>query len=302
MTITRTLERPDAAIAYDVHGDPPAAGDPPAGGGRPSLLLIGQPMDASGFATLRSFFDDRTVVTYDPRGLGRSSRTDGTAAQRPEQQADDLHALVGQLGVGPVDVFASSGGAVTGLAWVAQHPEDVRTLVAHEPPLLTVLADAEHALAGETAFVDAYHARGWGHGMAAFIAYTSWRGEYTKAYLAQQLPDPDAFGMPSEDDGGRDDPLLSGVARAITAYEPDIEALTAAPTRVVIAAGVESQGAVTWRTSVALADRLGLELTQFPSHHGGFAGPEFGQEGQPEAFAARLREVLAGDHDAALAS
>lgn len=296
MTTTRTLERPDAAIVYDVHGDLPAADR------RPPLLMIGQPMDATGFATLRSFFDDRTVVTYDPRGLGRSTRTDGTAAQRPEQQADDLDALVEALGAGPVDVFASSGGAVTGLAWVARHPEDIRTLVAHEPPLPTVLADAEHALAGETAFIDAYHARGWGHGMATFIAYTSRRGEYTEAYLSQELTDPAAFGMPSEDDGGRDDPLLSGAARAVTAYEPDVEALTAAPTRVVIAAGVESKGTITWRTSAALADRLGLELTQFPSHHGGFLGGEFGQEGQPEAFAVRLREVLAGTHDPTLAS
>lgn len=296
MTTTRTLERSSAALVYDVHGDLPVAD------GRPPLLMIGQPMDASGFATLRSFFDDRTVVTYDPRGLGRSTRTDGTAAQWPEQQADDLHALVERLGVGPVDVFASSGGAVTGLAWVTRHPGDLGTLVAHEPPLLTVLADAEHALAGETAFIDAYHARGWGHGMAAFIAFTSWQGEYTEAYLSQDLPGPAAFGMPSEDDGGRQDPLLSGVARAFTAYEPNVEALRSAPTRVVIAAGVESQGTLTWRTSTALAERLGLELAQFPSHHGGFLGPEFGQAGQPEAFAARLREVLAADHDAAPAS
>jgi pimeloyl-ACP methyl ester carboxylesterase len=295
-TTARTLERPDAVIVYDVHGDQPAPDD------RRPLFMIGQPMDAAGFAALRTHFDDRTVVTYDPRGLGRSTRTDGTAAQRPEQQADDLHALVAELGVGPVDVFASSGGAVTGVAWVARHPEDVRTLVAHEPPLLTVLPDAENALAGESAFVAAYHARGWGHGMAAFMAFTSWQGEYTQEYLARELPDPTAFGLPAEDDGERGDPLLSGVARAITAYEPEVEALTAAPTRVVVAAGVESQGTMTWRTSGALADRLGQQLVEFPSHHGGFLGPESGYGGQPEAFAARLREVLADGDDGAHAS
>jgi hypothetical protein len=32
----------------------------------------------------------------------------------------------------------------------------------------------------------------------------------------------------------------------------------------------------------------------FPSHHGGFLDAEFGYAGQPEAFAAKLREVLAG--------
>src|SRR4051795_13724600 len=124
MTTTHTLETAEADIAYDVRGPLPTAD------GRPPLLMVGQPMDAGGFATLASLFPDRTVVTYDPRGLGRSTRTDGRTDHDPRQQADDLHHLVGALGAGPVDLFASSGGAVTALAWVEAHPEDVRTLVA----------------------------------------------------------------------------------------------------------------------------------------------------------------------------
>ena len=84
------------------------------------------------------------------------------------------------------------------------------------------------------------------------------------------------------------------MSNAVTAYRPDVAALTGASTRVLVAAGIESQGTLTWRTSAALAGRLGQELTVFPSHHGGFLGGEFGQAGQPEAFAARLREVLEG--------
>jgi hypothetical protein len=64
MTTTRRLETADGDIAYDVHGPLPTAG------GRTPLFMIGQPMDASGFATLASHFPDRTVITYDPRGLG----------------------------------------------------------------------------------------------------------------------------------------------------------------------------------------------------------------------------------------
>jgi hypothetical protein len=41
------------------------------------------------------------------------------------------------------------------------------------------------------------------------------------------------------------------------------------------------------------AAALGEPLAVFPSHHGGFLGGEFGQRGEPEAFAARLREILA---------
>lgn len=94
------------------------------------------------------------------------------------------------------------------------------------------------------------------------------------------------------DDGSRDDPLLSGISNAITAYRPDLAAVGAAPTRVVVAAGIESQGTVTGRTAAALARALGQSVTVFASHHGGFLGGEFGQAGEPEAFAALLHRVL----------
>src|SRR5256885_6387209 len=142
MTTTHILETAEADIAYDVHGPQPTAD------GRPPLLMIGQPMDASGFSTLASHFPDRTVVTYDPRGLGRSIRKDGRVDHSPTVQANDVHAVIEALGAGPVQIFASSGGAVTALALVAAYPDDVVTLVAHEPPLIPVLP---HAEAGERA-------------------------------------------------------------------------------------------------------------------------------------------------------
>jgi hypothetical protein len=128
--------------------------------------------------------------------------------------------------------------------------------------------------------------------MAAFIALTSWRGEFTDDFTAHSTPDPANFGLPMQDDGSREDPLVSGVSNPITSYRPDLEALAAAPTRVVIAVGIESQGLLTGRTSVATARALDQEATVFPSHHAGFLGGEFGQSGEPEAFAAKLREVL----------
>jgi pimeloyl-ACP methyl ester carboxylesterase len=283
---THTLSTPDVDLAYDVHGPLPTAD------GRPPLLMVGQPMCADGFGSLAAQFPDRTVVTYDPRGLGRSVRKDGRVDHRPEVQAGDLHALVATLDAGPVDVFASSGGAVTALALVAAHPGDVRTLVAHEPPLIPVLPDAAAAERARAAVREAYEAKGSNAGMAAFIAMTSWQGEYTDAYFAPPQPDPAAFGMPTEDDGTRDDPLLSDRSWAVSSYHPDVAALAAAPTRVVIAVGEESAGTFTARTAVATAALLGQEATVFPSHHGGFMGGEYGYPGQPEAFAARLREVF----------
>jgi hypothetical protein len=131
--------------------------------------------------------------------------------------------------------------------------------------------------------------------MAAFIAMTSWQGEFTEDYFAQPAPDPVMFGMPTGDDGSRNDPLLSDRSWAVSSYRPDVDALAAAPTRLVIAVGEESLGTFTGRTSVATAELLGQQATVFPSHHGGFLGGEFGYAGQPEAFARRLRDVLDGD-------
>ncbi len=288
MTTTHILHTDGAEIAYDVHGPLPTAD------GRPPLVMIGQPMTAGGFGALASHFPDRTVVTYDPRGLGRSTRSDGRVDNSPTVQASDVHAVIEALAAGPVEMFASSGGAVTALALVAAHPRDVLTLVAHEPPLLAVVPDAEAAERARARVRDAYEAHGWGAGMAAFIAMTSWRGEFTDEYFAQPAPDPAQFGMPSADDGSRGDPLLSDRSWAVSSYRPDIEAVAAAPTRVVIAVGEESHGALTGRTSVATADLLGQKVTVFPSHHGGFLGADSGYPGQPEAFARKLKDVLNG--------
>jgi pimeloyl-ACP methyl ester carboxylesterase len=284
---TKKLETPEVDLVYDVHGPLPTAD------GRPPLVMIGQPMDASGFGTLVSLFPERTVITYDPRGLGRSTRKDGRVDQTPEAQAADVHAIIEALGAGPVEMFASSGGAVTALALVAAHPDDVTTLVAHEPPLIPVLPDAKAAERARAGLLEVYEAKGWGAAMAAFIAMTSWRGEYTDDYFAQPAPDPAAYGMPADDDGSRDDPLLSDRSWAISSYRPDVDALAAAPTRIVIAVGEESKDTFTARSAEATAKLLGQQATVFPSHHGGYMGGEFGgYAGQPEAFARKLREVL----------
>ncbi|WP_326557839.1 alpha/beta fold hydrolase [Micromonospora sp. NBC_01796] len=283
---THTLAIAGVDLVYDVRGPLPPSG------GRPALLMIGQPMTASGFEALAAHFTDRTVVTYDPRGLGRSIRKDGRSDHTPQQQAADLHLLIEALGAGPVEVFASSGGAVTALELVAAYPGDVVTLVAHEPPINAVLPDATAAERARAGFHEAYQAKGNGAGMAAFILMTSWQGEFTDAYFAQPTPDPAMFGMSTEDDGNRDDPLLSKNSWAITDYRPDASVLTAAPTRIVIAVGEESAGTYTARTAGGTAALLGQEATVFPSHHGGFLGGQFGYAGKPEEFAARLREVL----------
>ena len=140
---THTLDVDGATLTYDVRKAESSTA--------PVLLLIGSPMGAGGFGTLAGHFTDRTVVTYDPRGVERSTKVDPASESTPEQHAADLHRIITALGAGPVDLFASSGGAVNALALVAKHPEQVRTLVAHEPPLASILPDREGALAASRA-------------------------------------------------------------------------------------------------------------------------------------------------------
>ena len=285
---TRTLEVPGGTLQYDVRGDLRAARS------HPVLVLAGYPMDATGFGTLASYFTDRPVVTYDPRPVGRSTGARDDRPLSPQDHAEDLHRVMAALGTGPVDLFGSSGGAVNALALVAGHPEQVGTLVAHEPPLATVLPDREALFAACADIYDTYEAAGMGPAMAKFIALVQHKGELPPTYRDQPAPDPAAFGLPTEDDGSRDDPMLGQSIRTIPQYEPDLPALQGASTRVVIAAGVESEGEMAARGAAALAERLGVELTMFPSHHGGFLGGEFGQRGDPEGFASALRSALDG--------
>jgi pimeloyl-ACP methyl ester carboxylesterase len=248
-------------------------------------------MAAAGFGTLASHFPDRTIVTYDPRGSERSTKDDPATESTPEQHADDLHRIIQEVG-GPVDLFASSGGAVNALALVATHPSDVRTLVAHEPPLAAILPDSDNAKAAVRAISESYQRGGSGAGMAHFMAITSHRGPFPDDIAQQPAPDPAMFGMPADDDGTRTDVLLAQNIITCTHFEPDFEALRSASTRIVPAAGEESQGEMANRGAYAVAERLGTTVEVFPSHHGGFLGGEYGWPGAPEPFAAKLRQVL----------
>jgi pimeloyl-ACP methyl ester carboxylesterase len=284
----RTLEAPGATLTYDIRVND--------GTSEPPLVLIGSPAGAGGFPSLASHFTDRTIVSYDPRNNGeRSVAHDPSTPITPEVQADDVHRVIEAVGGGPVDLFASSGGAIVALALIAKHPGDVRTAVAHEPPLAALVPDREHALAAVRALNETYHRSGGGVGMAHFIAVVSHKGPFTADVATAPPPDPAMFGMPADDDGIRTDLMLEHNMRWLTTFEPDFDALRRAPTRLVLAAGEESEGILASRGAYAAAERLGSEVVLFPGDHGGFMGGEYGQApGKPAEFATKLREVLAG--------
>ena len=277
---TFTVGAGDDLITYDVRGDL-SSGTP--------LFMFGSPMDASGFVSLAAELADRPVVTYDPRGAGRNPK--GTSDVTPEQHAADLHRVAAALGVGPVDVFASSGGAVNTLAWCARHPEDVRRVVAHEPPVFLGLPDGHTLLAVMEDMKATYARSGNGPAMARFIAVVTGQGELPPDYLDRPAPDPAMFGQSTEDDGTRDNPLMRN-APACNLFVPDVDALAPLGERLMIAVGSESGEGVAARGARAVAARLGRPVTEFPGDHGSFFNSPYGEPTGVTEAAARLRELL----------
>jgi pimeloyl-ACP methyl ester carboxylesterase len=260
-----TVDVPGARLHYEVRGSGPL------------LLVLGAPMAAADFAPLAdALADHHTVVTTDPRGVSASVVDDPEQDSTPELRADDVAAILDDLGAASADVFGSSGGAVAGLALVARHPGRVRTLVAHEPPLLTLLPDADEQLAGTDDLVATFRTQGLGAAWMKFMGAAGFD------------PDEQAPGTaePSEQDLANGAHFFGHEILGTVHHVPDVAALTGGPSRVVVGVGADSQALVTYRTSAALAELLGTEPVVFPGDHGGFIGA-------PTEFAEALRRVLA---------
>jgi clorobiocin biosynthesis protein CloN7 len=268
---THVLDVPGARLYYERRGNGPL------------LLLIGSPMDSSGFTPLASALADHyTVVTYDPRGIGNSSREDTSEDVTPAQQADDVHRLLSALGGEPADLFGSSGGAVVGLALVTAHPDQVRTLVAHEPPVVELLPDAAQLRAQIEDIYDTHRVEGADKAMQKFMAHAGLgAGPAREADAPRWEPSPEQLARMR----ATTEHFLAHLLRPTTRYRPDIEALRAASTRIVVAGGATSKGQLANRTAVALADQLGTTVVDFPGDHGGFLA-------FPEQFGRLLDRVL----------
>ena len=247
-------------------------------GSGPTLLLVGHPMGALGFARLAPWLADRyTVVTYDPRGFARSTIDDPDQDAEPDLLADDARRVLEAVGGTPALVFGSSGGAVTGLALVARHPDHVRTLVAHEPPLALLLPGADEARAAMHEIYDTYLDEGIGAAWDRFGSFTGMADPAGDEPAERPPPSPGEVAMSRR--------FFGHGLLPIACYDPDLAAVEAAPARVVVAAGAESTGQFPQRTAVALAGRLGTTLLTFPGGHTGFVT-------DPEGCAAVLRSAL----------
>lgn len=265
-----TIEVPDGRLYYEVRGDGPA------------LLISGSPMTAAAFGPLaEALSNDFTVVTHDPRGISGSALDDPDAPSQPELRARDLITLLDHLGADTVDVFGSSGGAVTGLALVTDYPGRVLTLIAHEPPLLELLPDAERWRVTIDEISQTFHEHGAGAAWGRFMQSAGF-------VQAGDAPPPRQQHEPAEQENADNARFFDHDLRATTRYLPELAGLVSSATRIVVGVGAESGRLNTYQTSLALATLLAEPPVTFPGDHAGFLG-------DPVGFAAVVREILADD-------
>ncbi|MFC0864927.1 alpha/beta fold hydrolase [Sphaerimonospora cavernae] len=257
---TRMLQVPGARLHYEVRGAGPVL-----------LMIPGAPADAGALAGLAACLAGRyTVVTYDQRGLSRSTLTEPPADQNVAVFSDDAHRLLAALGDGPAYVVGNSGGALTALDLAARHPEQVRALVVHEPPLPELLPDRDHWRAVFQDVYDTYRDQGAGAAMGKFIATVAGLDAAPPAMPdPSQLP-PEALEAMGRIQGNLDH-FLAHILLPVLRFAPDITALRSGPVPVAVGVGTASGDGVPALSARALAERLGVEPLAFPGDHQGLA-------------------------------
>ncbi len=269
---TETLKVPEATLYYEVRGAGPVL-----------LFIVGGNGDAGVYERVASGLADQyTVVIYDRRGFSRSpldgSPDDGL---RIETDSDDARRLIEHLAGGPAHVFGSSSGAIVALDLVARYPDQVRTLVAHEPPALTLLPDATRVLEFVDEVYDVYRRDGIDPAMRKFSAGVGM--EDIQPPPDVELP-PQVVEMVTRIRGNLGF-WLEHELRQYTRVVLDLPALEAVSKRLVLAGGHDSREYLPYRPNTVLAELLGSEVVDFPGGHVGYVT-------HPVDFAAKLRDVL----------
>ncbi|MEU6557716.1 alpha/beta hydrolase [Streptomyces sp. NPDC046915] len=270
------LHAPGCDIHYDVRGAGPLL-----------LIIQGGGGDATRTDDLVALLtEDHTVVTYDRRGLSRSRLREPVDAVTPETNAEDAHLLLAALTDEPALVLGSSIGANIALHLALRHPGQVRRAVVHEPLVLGLLTPGERVEAAQALTkLEALHAaEGWPAAVREMAAFNN-------IDLTVADVEPGVVLEPTSAD--QTDNIEFFLAKEVPQFRRNqfddemLDRLKASGAPVVPAAGAASGRNWSWRCAEALAARLGTPLEPFPGGH-------IGLKTHPRAFAAKLREVLAG--------
>jgi pimeloyl-ACP methyl ester carboxylesterase len=268
------LQTDEVTLYYTIRGSGPLL-----------LILQGGSGNADGAEELANqLAGDFTVVTYDRRGLSRSTPIH---AERYDiaTHGDDAARLIAALTDEPAFVFGCSIGALIGLELASHHGAHVRTLIAHEPPVLRLLegVEQEEALSRHTEVLETFQRDGVPAAMKLMVALAGVDiNDREPEVMAPTLAaDPKVAALRFADLKH----FLTCDVPAVTRYQPDIAALTAVGSRIIPAAGSSSSATMPYSCATAVAAVLGVKVAHFPGGHSAYIL-------RPRAFAARLRELL----------
>lgn len=267
-----TLDVPGARLHVEMSGAGPVL-----------LLIAGGGTDAGVFGALvPGLARSHTVVAYDPRGNSRSPLQGPAVDQRIEVHADDARHLLERFSDEPARVFGSSSGALVALDLLARHPALTARVVAHEPPAIDLLPDADTY----RAFFDDVHATYLREGVGPAMR------EFSDRAGLEPPPPPPEGGYPPplvelmDRMAANSDFFLAHELTPFTRYRPDVASIAMAKGKLVLAVGHDSRDRFPAMPAVALAGQLGAEVVEFPGGHAGYAT-------QAAAFTTQLADVLA---------
>jgi pimeloyl-ACP methyl ester carboxylesterase len=195
----------------------------------------------------------------------------------------DAHRLLDHLAGTPAHVLGGSSGAIIALALLARHPDQVRTLVAHEPPLASVLPDAAQWLEFYAGVYATYKRAGAKAAMEIFRARMGMNSP-TLPPPSAQLP-PRQLAEMLDRIRGNQPGWYENEIRTYPAFVLDIAALKPVSDRLILAGGSTSRADFPYRPNEVLADRVGTEIVDFPGGHVGYVT-------HPVEFADMLTRVL----------
>ncbi len=259
MAVTQSVQNEGAKLVFDVQGVGPTL-----------LLIPGAGGTGSVYVHLASLLADQfTVITYDRRGNARSSGDTSTDLDMA-QQARDIVAILAAAGQRQALIFGNSGGANIALQLAADHPDRVTALLAHEPPAVGLLPDADRMLA----FMEQVHTTFLTEGVLAAMKL------FASSLVGFTGPVAGGLGQ------GNDVPFFLGKEyRPITRFMPDLTGIRRANVPTTLLVGERSGEAAYARTVPIISDRLGCPMVTVPGHHLAFLV-------QPDAFAEALRPIL----------
>ncbi len=273
------LPVPDARLYYDLIGAGPVL-----------VLIPGGNGDAGPYTALARALADRfTVVTYDRRGFARSP-LDGTfdLTGRLAADVEDVVALIDAAqrspaaAPGPANVFGSSSGAIVALHLLLAHPDRLARVVAHEPPLVRLLPDGGDWAAFLQTVHETYRLHGRDAAMASF-------GERLGMPRPARRPDPAT--VPQHLLEMLDRMQVNQVfwleheLRQYPDATPDLDALAALRTRLVLAGGKESAQYMPFQPNLVIGRRIGRDVVVMPGDHVGYVTAT-------EPFTSALAEIL----------